>query len=47
MDVRLILGNKISPVARAIRTGTAEVFLKDGTYVDTWEDHLPDPGERV
>ena len=46
MDVRLIPGNKLSPVARAIRTGTAEVFLKDGTYVDTWEDLLPDPGER-
>lgn len=40
MDVRLIPGNKISPIANAIITQTAEVFLKDGTYVDTW-DRLP------
>lgn len=43
MDVRLIPGNKISPVAKAIITNTAEVFLKDGTYVDTWENLTPNP----
>lgn len=43
MDVRLIPGNTISPIAKAIRTDTAEVFLKDGTYVDTWEHLTPDP----
>ncbi|MDV0444102.1 metallophosphoesterase [Methanorbis rubei] len=45
MDVRLIPGNKISPVAKAIITKTAEVFLKDGTYVDTWEHLAPNPEE--
>ncbi|MDV0442578.1 metallophosphoesterase [Methanorbis furvi] len=45
MDVRLIPGNKISPVAKAIITNTAEVFLKDGTYVDTWEHLTPNPEE--
>lgn len=43
MDVRLIPGNKISPIAKAIITKTAEVFLKDGTYVDTWENLAPNP----
>jgi metallophosphoesterase superfamily enzyme len=41
MDVRLIPGNRISPVAKAIVTETAEVFLKDGTYVDLWAN-LPE-----
>lgn len=46
MDVRLIPGNKISPIAKAIRTETAEVFLKDGTYVDSWESLPSDPMEE-
>ena len=46
LDVRLIPGNKISPIAKAIRTETAEVFLKDGTYVDTWENLSPNPEEK-
>lgn len=46
MDVRLIPGNKISPIAKAIVTETAEVFLKDGTYVDSWENLPKDPEEK-
>ncbi|HJK01491.1 MAG TPA: metallophosphoesterase [Methanocorpusculum sp.] len=38
LDVRKIPGSKISPIAKAIKTETAEVFLKDGTYVDTWDN---------
>jgi hypothetical protein len=45
MDVRLIPGNNISPVANAIRKDTAEVFLKDGTYVSPFSELRPDPME--
>ncbi|HJJ60342.1 MAG TPA: metallophosphoesterase [Methanocorpusculum sp.] len=45
MDVRIIPGNRISPVAGAIKTETAEVFLKDGTYVGRFDELLPDPAE--
>lgn len=45
MDVRLIPGNKISPVAKAIKTETAEIFLKDGTYVGRFDELRPDPAE--
>ncbi len=45
MDVRIIPGSKISPIAKSIITQTAEVFLKDGTYVDTWEHLSPNPEE--
>ncbi|MDR0439061.1 MAG: metallophosphoesterase [Methanocalculaceae archaeon] len=40
-DVRMIPGKKISPLAGAIRTDTLEVFLKDGTYVNTWNGLIP------
>ncbi|HJJ27918.1 MAG TPA: metallophosphoesterase [Methanocorpusculum sp.] len=43
MDVRLIPGNKISPVAKQILTGTAEIFLKDGTYMGSFSELPPDP----
>jgi len=46
LDVRLIPGNKISPIAKAINTDTAEVFLKDGTYVDTWAHLAHDHGQE-
>ncbi len=47
MDVRLIPGHKISPIANAIKTETAEVFLKDGTYVAPFSELRPDPLEVV
>ena len=47
MDVRLIPGNNISPVANAIQKETAEVFLKDGTYVAPFTELRPDPMERT
>ncbi len=46
MDVRIIPGNKISPIARAIITETAEVFLKDGTYMGRFEELRPNPKEE-
>lgn len=46
MDVRLIPGNKISPIAKAIKTETAEIFLKDGTYVGRFDELRPDPLEQ-
>jgi len=45
MDVRLIPGNKISPIAKAIKTDTAEIFLKDGTYVSPYNELRSDPLE--
>ncbi|MDO5845890.1 MAG: phosphoesterase, partial [Methanocorpusculum sp.] len=45
LDVRLIPGNKISPIAGAVKTETAEVFLKDGTYVAPFNELRPDPLE--
>ncbi|HJJ48005.1 MAG TPA: metallophosphoesterase [Methanocorpusculum sp.] len=45
MDVRLIPGNKISPVANQIITDTAEIFLKDGTYMGRFSELPPDPEE--
>ncbi|MDR3102129.1 MAG: hypothetical protein LBU24_02685 [Methanocalculaceae archaeon] len=44
-DVRLIPVRKISPIAKSIVTSTAEVFLKDGTYVGTWENLPQNPNE--
>ena len=43
MDVRLIPRNKVSPIANAIKTETAEIFLKDGTYVAPFSELRPDP----
>lgn len=43
MDVRIIPGNRISPIAGAIRTETAEVFLNDGTYMGRFDELRPDP----
>jgi metallophosphoesterase superfamily enzyme len=37
LDVRLIPGKNISPLAGAIKTNTIEVFLKDGTYINNWD----------
>lgn len=45
MDVRLIPGSKVSPIAKAIRPETGEVFLKDGTYVAPFTELRPDPLE--
>ena len=45
MDVRMIPGNKISPIAKAIRPETGEVFLRDGTYVAPFTELRPDPLE--
>lgn len=45
MDVRLIPGSKVSPIAKAIRPETGEVFLKDGTYVAPFTELRPDPME--
>ncbi|HJJ60373.1 MAG TPA: metallophosphoesterase [Methanocorpusculum sp.] len=45
MDVRIIPGNKMSPVASAIKPETAEVFLKDGTYMGSFSELRPDPKE--
>lgn len=45
MDVRLIPGNKISPIAKAIIPETGEVFLRDGTYVAPFTELRPDPLE--
>ncbi len=47
MDIRLIPGGRISPIAKAILTETAEVFLKDGTYVAPFAELRPDPLERA
>lgn len=47
MDVRLIPGNKISPIAKAIKKETAEIFLKDGTYISSFEELPPDPREEL
>ena len=46
MDVRIIPGNKISPIAGAILTETAEVFLRDGTYMGRFTELRPDPKEE-
>jgi len=46
MDVRIIPGNKISPIAGAILPETAEVFLKDGTYIGRFTELRPDPKEE-
>jgi metallophosphoesterase superfamily enzyme len=45
MDVRLIPGSKVSPIAKAIRPETGEVFLKDRTYVAPFTELRPDPLE--
>ena len=45
MDVRLIPGSKVSPIAKAIRPETGEVCLKDGTYVAPFTELRPDPLE--
>ncbi len=45
MDVRLIPGSKVSPIAKVIRPETGEVFLKDGTYVAPFTELRPDPLE--
>ncbi|NYT05963.1 MAG: metallophosphoesterase [Methanomicrobiales archaeon] len=35
LDVREIPASGLSPMARCLRTDDAEVFLEDGTYIDT------------
>ncbi|HIJ07545.1 MAG: Metallophosphoesterase [Methanomicrobiales archaeon 53_19] len=35
IDIRTIPESGISPLSRSIRIDTAEVFLQDGTYIDT------------
>ncbi|MDT8358632.1 MAG: phosphoesterase, partial [Methanomicrobiaceae archaeon] len=35
LDVRSIRASRLSPIARCIREEEAEVFLHDGTYIDT------------
>lgn len=48
MDVRIIPGNTISPIAGAILPETAEVFLKDGTYMGRFTELRPDPnGDNI
>lgn len=37
IDIRTLPESGISPLSRSIRIDTAEVFLSDGTYIDTLE----------
>lgn len=46
IDIRTIPESGISPLSRSIRINTAEVFLQDGTYIDTLGSLRSDPHYR-
>ncbi len=46
IDIRTIPESGISPLSRSIRIETAEVFLQDGTYIDTLGSLRSDPYYR-
>ncbi len=46
IDIRTIPESGLSPLSRSIRIETAEVFLQDGTYIDTLGSLRSDPYYR-
>ena len=42
LDVRTLLDSGLSPIARCLDTADAEVFLDDGTYINTLEALIND-----
>jgi len=46
IDIRTIPESRLSPLSRSIRIETAEVFLQDGTYIDTLGSLRSDPYYR-